>query len=375
MRVLLLTHSFNSLAQRLYVELAERGHEVSVELDIADSVTEEAVALFRPDLVIAPFMKRAIPETVWRNHVCLVVHPGIVGDRGPSALDWAILNGETEWGVTVLQANAVMDGGDIWASATFPMREARKSSLYRNEVTEAAARCVLAAVERFERGGYTPEPLDYSKPGVRGQLRPVMRQDDRRIDWARDDTATVLRKIRAADSFPGVLDEIRGFSCYLFNAWPEARGSGVEGAAPTSAAPGEIIARREGAILRATTDGAVWITHLKPAAADGPTFKLPATMVLGERVQDVPEIPAPPLASSHSQPPNEKGAGGGISLPSAATWQDIGYHEAGGVGYLHFDFHNGAMSTPQCRRLREAYLQATERPVKVIALMGGADFW
>ncbi|HEX6829037.1 MAG TPA: hypothetical protein VF104_08665, partial [Burkholderiales bacterium] len=36
MRVLLLTHSFNSLAQRLYVELAERGHEVSVELDIAE---------------------------------------------------------------------------------------------------------------------------------------------------------------------------------------------------------------------------------------------------------------------------------------------------------------------------------------------------
>ncbi|HEX6827884.1 MAG TPA: enoyl-CoA hydratase-related protein, partial [Burkholderiales bacterium] len=124
-----------------------------------------------------------------------------------------------------------------------------------------------------------------------------------------------------------------------------------------------------------TTDGAVWITHLKPAAADGPTFKLPATMVLGERVQDVPEIPAPPLASSHPQPPYEKGASGGISLPSAATWQDIGYHEASGVGYLHFDFHNGAMSTQQCRRLREAYLQAAERPVKVIALMGGADFW
>ena len=119
MRILFLTHSFNSLAQRLYVELTTRGHEVSIEFDINDNVAVEAVALFQPDLIIAPFLKRAIPEAVWREHVCLVVHPGIPGDRGPSALDWAIMNGETEWGVTVLQANAVMDGGDIWATRSF----------------------------------------------------------------------------------------------------------------------------------------------------------------------------------------------------------------------------------------------------------------
>jgi len=91
MRILLLTHAFNSLTQRLYVELRQLGHEVSVEFDIKDSVTIEAVALFQPDLIVAPFLKRAIPEAVWSQHVCLVVHPGPEGDRGPSALDWAIL--------------------------------------------------------------------------------------------------------------------------------------------------------------------------------------------------------------------------------------------------------------------------------------------
>ena len=196
MRILFLTHSFNSLAQRLYVELSERGHEVSIEFDINDTVAIEAVDLFQPDLVVAPFLKRAIPEAVWRSHVCLVVHPGIPGDRGPSALDWAILNDEAEWGVTVLQANAVMDGGDIWATRTFPMRAARKSSLYRNEVTEAATVAVLEAVEKFERGGFTPTPLDYANPSVRGTERPLMKQIDRRIDWTRDDTATASESTR-----------------------------------------------------------------------------------------------------------------------------------------------------------------------------------
>ena len=161
MKILLLTHAFNSLSQRLFVELRQREHQVSVEFDINDRVSIEAVELFRPDLIIAPFLKRAIPREIWANHICLVVHPGIKGDRGPSALDWAILNRERRWGVTLLQANAEMDAGDIWASAEFPMREATKASLYRNEVTEAAVRAVLTAIERFQQGGFIPEPLNY----------------------------------------------------------------------------------------------------------------------------------------------------------------------------------------------------------------------
>ena len=152
MRILLLCHAFNSLSQRLFVELQQDGHEVSVEFDINDAVTAEAVELFRPDLVIAPFLKRAIPESVWRRHVCLVVHPGIVGDRGPAALDWAILEGEPDWGVTVLQATGELDAGPVWSAVEFPMRAASKASLYRHEVTEAAVAALRLALARVSAG-------------------------------------------------------------------------------------------------------------------------------------------------------------------------------------------------------------------------------
>lgn len=49
MRILLLCHNFNSLSQRLHVDLRRAGHEVTVELDIHDDFTREAVALFSPD--------------------------------------------------------------------------------------------------------------------------------------------------------------------------------------------------------------------------------------------------------------------------------------------------------------------------------------
>ena len=50
MRILFLAHSFNSLTQRLYVELTEAEHEISIEFDVNDRVTVEAAALFAPDL-------------------------------------------------------------------------------------------------------------------------------------------------------------------------------------------------------------------------------------------------------------------------------------------------------------------------------------
>ena len=63
-------------------------------------------------------------------------------------------------------------------------------------------------------------------------------------------------------------------------------------------------------------------------------------------------------------------------LPTDHTYREISYEEQRSVGYLYFDFYDGAMSTEQCRRLREAYLHArSRRQTKVIVLMGGKDFF
>ncbi len=343
MKILLLAHSFNSLTQRLFVELRQRGHAVSVELDIHDEVTIEAVALYQPELIVAPFHNRANPELVRHNHCSLVIQTRIPRDRGPTALDWAILNGEVQWGVSVLQANGEMDGGDIWAAAHFPMRAATKASLYRNEVTEAALGALLLALKRFQTGGYQPQRQDAVEGPypIAGEARPLLQQALRRIDWQRDDSATVLRKIRAADGFPGVRDETLGQTLFLYDAHPAALDDAYRGE------PGRLIARSGGAVARATVDGAVWIGHLRSPDSLHP-FKRPATEVLAAEVQALPEVEGYP---------------------------EIRYEEHAGVGYLHFSFYNGAMSTGQCQRLLAAYRLACQRETRIIVLLGGADFW
>ena len=232
----------------------------------------------------------------------------------------------------------------------------------------------LEAVDKFQLRQFKPEPLDYSSADVIGCWRPTMRQSDRAIDWSRDSTKEIAAKISAADSTPGVLDTLLGRTCFLYGAHVEDRLKG-----PTA----EIIAQRDGAICIGTIDGAVWISHLRAkgqgapqeaecrvvhanvdcgpcnsAVCSLPGIKLPATQVLGSLLRGVPEAP---LA---------------IDAPTDHhTFREIVYEEVGDVGYLSFDFYNGAMSTAQCYRLRDAFLLARSRPTKVIVLLGGADFW
>lgn len=353
MQVLLVASAFNSLTQRVYAELGEHGHHVAVELALPGASLVEAVDRHQPDLIIAPMLRTAIPKEVWSARTCLIVHPGPVGDRGPSSLDRAVQEGRTRWAVTVLQAVEEMDAGDVWATVECVVPAVSKSDLYRGEIADAALEAVLLAVDRCASGTYHPQPQ------ITGHALPYLRQEHRSIDWRTDTTERVLRVLRAADSQPGVRDELLGGEWYLHGGYPEDRLRGY---------PGELLATRAGAVCRATTDGAVWIPELRARRVPGEPapLKLPATVALGDRLRPphlprpLPEHPAPVLAA-------------GTAL--RRTWSDIGYREEGGAGFLTFSFPGGAMSTERCRRLLDAYRTACSRPTSVLVLGGGRDFF
>jgi putative two-component system hydrogenase maturation factor HypX/HoxX len=158
-----------------------------------------------------------------------------------------------------------------------------------------------------------PTPVDDADPAIRGRARPPMRQADRAIDWQHDDTARILARLNAADGFPGVADELVRRALPLFDGWPEDT--------LRAGKPGDVIAWRETAILRATVDGAVWIGHLRRRDAVD-SLKLPATQVLAEQLATIPEAPL----DSYSRQPAEPGRtsatrkpGGSVSCTSTST--------------------------------------------------------
>ena len=323
--------------------LRDRAYTVSVVYAINDDIMQEAVDSFSPELIISPYLTRKIPQRIWENVPVIIIHPGPLGDRGPSSLDWAVLNKVEKWGITALQANAEMDAGDIWATRDFVMRSASKASHYRKEVSDLALELVDEVIEKFHDKNFSPLPQSTLR-GVSWHIHSVMKQSSRMIDWEHDSSDTIIQKIHASDSHPGVLDELLGVTCYLY---------GVHKEGDLRGAPKSILAKRDGAICLGTKDGAVWISHLK----EPHRFKLPATYVLKERLKGIKEVRIPLYVS-----------------PSLETFKEITYVQKGRVGYLGFDFYNGAMSAEQCIRLKYA-IEVLKEEVDILVLLGGKNFF
>jgi len=176
---------------------------------------------------------------------------------------------------------------------------------------------------------------------------PPVRADVRYISWEKDTSEEILRKIRSADGQPGASGRLMNREFYLFNACEEEKLRGK---------PGEVIAIRDEAVCVGTLDGAIWITHLRERRRN--SIKLPALRLLPELADTVPEVPIDPWESV-----------------TFRTYREIVYEEEEGIGYIHFRFYNGAMSTEQCLRLTRALKYAKRRPVKAIVLLGQEDFF
>lgn len=345
MRILLVVSAFNSLSQSVYCHLKDGGGTVGVAFAITDSQLHSEVETFAPDIIIAPFLKKKIPESIWSVIPTFIVHPGVAGDRGAHALDWAVLDRVNAWGVSILRANGDYDAGDIYAHGTFAMREGSKASIYRRETTALSVRMIDQLLEALQNPRFVP--IVQHEHRLDGSAHRAMTQSERRIDWENDTTQTILTKIRSADSHPGVMDTILGVECFLYGVHSEGKlRGGIK----------EVLAKREGAICLGTKDGAIWITHLKERHI--PSIKLPATYVLKERLKGVREDRLPLFVD-----------------PLLETFKEITYMVREEVGYLGFDFHNGAMGAHQCVRLKYAIDHLKTTDIKVLVLLGGEEFF
>ncbi len=185
LKIILLASAFNGLTQRAWLELREAGHVPSMVLFSDEDTVCQQIENTDAALVICPFLKDRVPARLWQDpqRPVVIIHPGIVGDRGASALDWAITRQLPTWGVTALQAAEEMDSGAIWATCEFEMPAGvRKSELYNGPVADEAMTCIHEVVARFGRD-FVPQPLDYRLPEVRGRLQANMKQSDRAFSW------------------------------------------------------------------------------------------------------------------------------------------------------------------------------------------------
>lgn len=339
MKILLIISSFNSLSQSVYCKLQELEHKVFIKFAISKELMIEVVQEINPDIVFCPFLKQFIPNEIFENYPTFVLHPGIIGDRGHNSLDNAINDQVKQWGVVILKANEILDGGDIYAQSNFIMREeSSKASIYRNEVTQSTLKALEQFLQNYQNKDFIPTKQ------ILNPIHKNLSQENRKINWQKDNTKQILKKINMSDSTPGVKDEILGVECYLFSAFIEDTLRGETK---------EILAKRDGAICIGTIDGAIWISQIQELDS----FKLPATYVLKDKIKGIEEKRIPLVIEDERK-----------------SFYELRVQRKDEIAYLYFNFHNGAMTSTQCIKLKYA-IEYLKEECKVLVLMGADDFF
>eukprot|EP00092_Neocalanus_flemingeri_P012878 GFUD01013874.1.p1 GENE.GFUD01013874.1~~GFUD01013874.1.p1 ORF type:complete len:958 (+),score=147.78 GFUD01013874.1:41-2914(+) len=359
-RVLLLANSFNSMTQRAYLELTNKfKQDVRIELAVDNHQMIDAAKRHNPDLILCPFLTKEIPEEIWKERLCLVVHPGIHGDRGASSIDWALKENKAQWGVTVLQAAKEMDAGDIWSTKNFVVpKNLTKSGLYSGLIIDTAMDCIQEAMKKFVTGR-KGIPLNYTDPNVKGKCHESMKLKDRTVDFnaSAEEVASIIRRSVSTPGTPCTLEGHNVFLCSVHEDTDQMRPQDK---------PGTITGKRHGAVRIACRDGSVWVTHMKGRgkSTNLPTITLPATDILpSDIIARVPEVP--------------EQDGAMVSKDGKVSFTDLWVSvSTAGVAVINFPFHNGAMRTDQCKRLAACIQQTSALPgVKIIVLAGGEATW
>jgi len=204
----------------------ELGLPVLQPKSLRKSSVQEELAAFRPDLIVVVAYGRLLPPAVLRMPPmgCVNVHASLLpAYRGAAPINWAIINGEQETGVTIMLMDEGLDTGPVLLKRPQSIHPDDTATTLGQRLSVAGPDLLLEAIAGLLDGKLSSTPQ--SDEGV--SFAPMMQKTDGLIDWT-PPARTVADRIRGTDPWPGAYTFMDGVRMKLFSARPTA-GSGKAG--------------------------------------------------------------------------------------------------------------------------------------------------
>ena len=219
-----------------------------------DAVVEELRAL-APDVIAVVAYGKILPQRVLDIPAlgCINIHASILPElRGAGPVQWAILNGLPETGVTGMYMDAGMDTGDIIEIRRTPIDPNENAQSLLDRLADIGAALLVELMERLDRGEALPRtPQDHDK----ATLAPMLSKALCPIDWTRP-MQRIYDQIRGLDPWPVATTELGGKRFKIYSA--------SKTDAQTGKAPGTVLGLSKTGLRIACGDGAVLeITRLQ----------------------------------------------------------------------------------------------------------------
>ncbi len=213
---------------------------------------QRELAAYAADVMVVAAYGLILPQAVLDlpRHGCLNIHASLLPRwRGAAPVQRAILAGDAETGVTIMQMDAGLDTGDMLLAKSCPIDTADTAQTLLDKLTALGGAAIVEALHALERNQLTGEAQDDALATYAAKLSKAEAQ----IDWARD-AEELARAVRAYNPFPVATTTLHATPVKIWQASVRADLAG---------APGTVLAVDKGGIVVACGKGALCLEVLQ----------------------------------------------------------------------------------------------------------------
>ena len=207
------------------------------------------------DVALVVAYGRILPKDVLEGPRlgCVNVHASLLPRyRGAAPITWAVVEGETETGVTLMKLDEGMDTGPTFARVTTPIGPEETAGELGERLARMGADAVREWLPRYVAGGVTIEPQDHAH----ATMAPVLDKAHGRIDWGKS-ARRVHDHVRGMSPWPGAYTTARGKTV-------KVHATRVVDGTRAAAAAGTVILADKSRVLVACGEGTVELASVQP---------------------------------------------------------------------------------------------------------------
>jgi len=240
-------------------EALKSGWEVIQPASVRSDEFREAIRNADPDFLVVVAYGAILPPEILALPArgSLNAHASLLPKyRGPAPIQWAVINGETETGVTIMLMDKGLDTGDILLSLKTPIGPDDTSQTLHDRLADISAAGMIRALEEMEKNNLSPTPQDH----LAATCAPLLKKEDGRMDWSK--SAKALETfIRGMTPWPGAFAFCNEKRFKIFKATPLDIDEDEEMELPGP--PGSIFIDLPDKLMVKTGDGALLLLEIQ----------------------------------------------------------------------------------------------------------------
>lgn len=230
----------------------EYGIPVLTPVKIKEAEAIEELKKYPADIFVVAAFGQLLSEEILNMppYGCINIHASLLPKyRGAAPIQWSIIDGEKETGVTIMQMDKGLDTGDILFQKKVPITKEETGASLFDKLAEAGAALIVEALVKIEKGEVNPVKQDDNN----SCYAKMLSKSTGKIDWNKS-AVEIERLVRGLNSWPSAYTEYKGKQLKIWKAevLPHVEGK-----------PGSIAKVTKDAVIVCTKDGALSLLEIQ----------------------------------------------------------------------------------------------------------------